>query len=155
MPQFYRFVHIFLLVNCWLQWNLSIADMLYIGHLSIADTFSRNQLSPAMVNPSYFETLSSGHLSIADTFFENQWCPLLRGFTVFKIPLNKLHTFSSNISGFAEFLFNWMWISILNCINNYELNVLIKINKYCRNDFYLVQLLCFTRVGFYEPQVVR
>ena len=25
-----------------IQWNLSIADMLYSGHLSIADAFSRN-----------------------------------------------------------------------------------------------------------------
>ena len=25
-----------------LQWNLSIADMLYSGHLSIADTFPKN-----------------------------------------------------------------------------------------------------------------
>ena len=35
-----------LLVKCkWqliLQWNLSIADMLYSGHLSIADTFPKN-----------------------------------------------------------------------------------------------------------------
>ena len=66
----------------WLQWNLSIADMLYSGHLSIADTFSRNQISPAMVKHLYFEPLYSGHLCIADTFSENQWCPLLRGFTV-------------------------------------------------------------------------
>ena len=65
-----------------LQWNLSIADMLYSGHLSTADTLSRNQFSLAMVKPFYFEPLYSGHLSIADTFSENQWCPLLRGFTV-------------------------------------------------------------------------
>ena len=56
--------------------------MLYSGHLSIADTFSRNQLSQATVKLLYFEPLYSGHLSIADTFSENQWCPLLRGFTV-------------------------------------------------------------------------
>ena len=65
-----------------LQWNLYIADMLYSGHFSIEDTFSRNQLYPAMVKPLYFEPLYSGHISIADTFSENQWCPLLRGFTV-------------------------------------------------------------------------
>ena len=94
------------------QWNLSTADMLYSGritivetfsgiqlfqvmvkllyyeslcsgHLSIADTFFRNQLSQATVKLLYFEPLYSGHLSIADTFSENQWCPLLRGFTVF------------------------------------------------------------------------
>ena len=41
-----------------IQWNLSIADMLYSGHLSIADTFS-----------------------------ETQRCPLLRGFTVFVLYL--------------------------------------------------------------------
>ena len=57
--------------------------MLYSGHLSIADTFFRNQLSPTMVKPLHFEPLYSGHLSIADTFSENQWFPLLRGFTVF------------------------------------------------------------------------
>ena len=66
-----------------LQQNLSIADMLYSGHLFIADTFSRNYLSLAIVKPLYFEPLYSGHFSIADTFSENQWCPLLRGFTVF------------------------------------------------------------------------
>ena len=94
-----------------IQGNLSIADMLYSGHISIADTFSRNQLSQAtvkliyfgplcsghlpiadtlpknkfslaMAKPLYFEPLYSEHLSIADTFSENQWCPLLRGFTV-------------------------------------------------------------------------
>ena len=65
-----------------IQWNLFVADMLYSGHLPIADTFFRNQLSPTMVKPLYFEPLYSGHLSIADTFSENQWCPLLRGFTV-------------------------------------------------------------------------
>ena len=32
-----------------LQWNLSIADNHYSGHPSIADTFSRKQLSPAIV----------------------------------------------------------------------------------------------------------
>ena len=56
--------------------------MLYSGHLSIADTSLRNQLSPVMVKPLYFEPLYSQHHSIADTFFENQWCPQLRGFTV-------------------------------------------------------------------------
>ena len=66
-----------------IQWNLSIADMLYSGHLSIADTSLRNQLSPVMVKPLHIEPLYSGHLSIADTFSENQWCPLLRGFTVY------------------------------------------------------------------------
>ena len=64
------------------QWNLSIADMLYSGHLSIADTSSRSQLFHATVKLLHFEPLSSGHLSIADTFFENRWCPLLRGFTI-------------------------------------------------------------------------
>ena len=66
------------------QWNLSIADMLYGGHLSIADTLSKNQFSLSMVKLLYFEPLYSGHLSIADTFSENQWCPLLRGFTVYE-----------------------------------------------------------------------
>ena len=66
-----------------IQWNLSIADMLYSGHLSIANTFYRNQLSQAMVKTLYFKPLYSGHLSIADTYSENQWCPQLRGFTVF------------------------------------------------------------------------
>ena len=47
------------------------ADMLYSLHLSIADTFSRNQLFLAMVKPLNFEPLYSGHLSIADTFSEN------------------------------------------------------------------------------------
>ena len=94
-----------------IQWNLSIVDMIFRGHLSIADTFLRNQLSPVMVNPLhienlysghlsiadifsrnqlsqatvkllYFEPLYSGQLSIADTFSQNQLCPLLRGFIV-------------------------------------------------------------------------
>ena len=55
-----------------IQGNLSIADMLYSGHISIADTFSRNQLSQATVKLIYFEPIYSGHLSIADTFSENQ-----------------------------------------------------------------------------------
>ena len=67
----------------YIEWNLSKADMLYSGHLSIADTFSRNQSSQATVKLLYFGPLYSGHLSIADTFSENQWCPLLRGFTVY------------------------------------------------------------------------
>ena len=58
-------------INTPLQWNLSIADMLYSGHLSIADTFSWNQLSLALVKSSYFEPLYSRHLSIADTISEN------------------------------------------------------------------------------------
>ena len=57
------------------QWNLSIANMLYSRHLSVS--------FPAMVKLLCFEPLFSGHLSIADTFSENQWCPLFRGFTVF------------------------------------------------------------------------
>ena len=55
-----------------IQGNLSIADMLYSGHISIADTFSRNQLSQATVKLIYFEPIYSGHLFIADTFSENQ-----------------------------------------------------------------------------------
>ena len=46
----------------YVQWNLSIADILYSGHLSIASTFSRTKLSPAMVKPLHFEPLHSGHL---------------------------------------------------------------------------------------------
>ena len=65
-----------------IQWNLSIADKLYRGHLTIADTYFRNQLCPVMVKPLYLEPLYSRHLSIANTFFGKQWCPLLRGFTV-------------------------------------------------------------------------
>ena len=65
--------------------NLSIADMLYSAHLSVADTFSRNQSSQVMVKPLYFEALYSGHLYSAHTFSENEWCPLLRGFTVIVI----------------------------------------------------------------------
>ena len=42
------------------QWNLSIANMLYSGHLSIADTLSRNQLTQATVKLLYFEPLYSG-----------------------------------------------------------------------------------------------
>ena len=67
----------------YLRWNLSIADILYSGHLSIKDTSYRNQLPHATVKLLYFESFCSGNLSIADTFSENQWCPLLRGFTVF------------------------------------------------------------------------
>ena len=62
-----------------IQWNLSIADMLYSGHLSIADTFFRNQLSKATIQLLHFEPLYSGHLFVADTFSEHNWCPLLRG----------------------------------------------------------------------------
>ena len=65
-----------------LQWILSIEDMHYSGHRSIADTFSRNQLSPPMVKLLYFKPLNSWHLSIANTFFENQGCPLLRSSTL-------------------------------------------------------------------------
>ena len=71
----------------YLQWNLSTADMLYSGPISIADTFTRNQLFQATVKLLYFEPLYSGHLTIADTFSENQWCLLLRGFTVVRLPL--------------------------------------------------------------------
>ena len=55
-----------------IQGNLSIADMLYSGHIFIADTFSRNQVSQTTVKLIYFEPIYSGHLSIADTFSENQ-----------------------------------------------------------------------------------
>ena len=51
-----------------IQWNLSIADTLHSGHLSIADTSFRNQLSSVMVKPLDIEPHYSGHLSIADTF---------------------------------------------------------------------------------------
>ena len=57
-----------------------IADMLYSGHISMADTFSRSQLVKATGKLLYFEPLYSGHLSIADTFSENQWCPLFERF---------------------------------------------------------------------------
>ena len=53
-----------------IQWNLSIADMLDSGHLSIADTFSRYQFAPAMIKPLHFKPLYNGHLSIVDTFSE-------------------------------------------------------------------------------------
>ena len=48
-------------VDAPIQWNLSVANMLYSGHLSIADTFSKHQLSPAMVKPLHVEPLYSGH----------------------------------------------------------------------------------------------
>ena len=62
-----------------IQWNLSIADMLYSKHLSIADTNFGNQLKRFY----WALHLYSGHLSIADIFFGNQLCPLLRGSTVY------------------------------------------------------------------------
>ena len=62
-----------------------MADMLYNGQFSIADTFSKIKLSQATVKLLYFDPLYSGHLSIADTFSENQLCPLLRGFIVLSI----------------------------------------------------------------------
>ena len=78
--------------------------MLYSGHLSIADTFSRNQLSPAMVKPLYFEPLYSGHLPIADTFSDNQWCPLLRGFTVpLLVPFHLCHLYLYH--NYTDFVF--------------------------------------------------
>ena len=51
-----------------IQWNLSISDMLYSGHLTIADTLFKNQFTLDMVKPLHFEPLYSRHLSIADTF---------------------------------------------------------------------------------------
>ena len=63
--------------------------MLYSGHLSAADTFSRTQLSQAMVKTLWFQLIYSAHLSIADIFSENQWCPLLRAFTVPEIEYMK------------------------------------------------------------------
>ena len=55
-----------------IQWNLSVADMLYSGHLSISDTICKNQIDIFHWNwPLY-----SGHLFTADTFLENQLCPL-------------------------------------------------------------------------------
>ena len=66
-----------------IQWNLSIADMLYSGHLSIAETFFRNHLYQATVKLLYFEPLYGEHLSITDTFSKNQWCPLFERFHCF------------------------------------------------------------------------
>ena len=64
--------------NLELQWNLSIASMLYSGHFSIADTIFWNQWPTSHWNlPRH-----SGHLSIADTFLENRYqFPLLRDST--------------------------------------------------------------------------
>ena len=55
-----------------MQWNLSIADTLYSGHLVIADTFSRNWTNHRQTlieKPLYSGHFYSGHLVIADTFF--------------------------------------------------------------------------------------
>ena len=38
----YRCIVAFILISIQIQWNLSIADMLYSGHLSIADNISKN-----------------------------------------------------------------------------------------------------------------
>ena len=63
------------------QLNLSVEDMLYSGHLSIADTIFENPVAIF-----YWKLpLCSGRLSKADTFFENRWCPLLRGSIVCSI----------------------------------------------------------------------
>ena len=53
-------------------------DILYGGHLSIADTSFGNQLLIFYWNL----PLCSGHLAIADTVLENQSCPQSRGSTV-------------------------------------------------------------------------
>ena len=43
-------------------WNLSIADMLYNGHLHIADTSIKNKLKPTMVISQKHNTFYSRHL---------------------------------------------------------------------------------------------
>ena len=55
---------------------------LYGGHLSIADTLSRNQLSQAMVKSLHSKPFYTGHLPIADDISEKQrgsqkvWIPI-------------------------------------------------------------------------------
>ena len=58
----------------YVQWNLSIADMLYSGQLSIADTFPKNGLNhgQSLIENLFVADRNSGHLSIADTFLGNQ-----------------------------------------------------------------------------------
>ena len=58
-----------------IQLNLSIADMLYSGHLSMADTIRRNgwNHSHSLIEKPLYRDRNSGHLSIADTILWNQW----------------------------------------------------------------------------------
>ena len=49
-----------------LQSNLSVADILYSGHLAIAD-----RLSNSHSKPSKYQTLLYGTITIADTIFRN------------------------------------------------------------------------------------
>ena len=50
-----------------IQWNLSIADMLYGGHLSIGDTFSFSSFSFSNYYLKLWSNLYISNLSIADT----------------------------------------------------------------------------------------
>ena len=71
----YRKIFSFHNKNLFIQWNLSIADTLYSGHLVIADTFSRNWTNHGQTlieKPLYSGHFYSGHLVIADTFFWNR-----------------------------------------------------------------------------------
>ena len=62
--------------------NPSIADILYSGQLSIAETFFRNHLFHAAVKFLYFEPLYSGHLSIADTIQRTNLKREIRNFSL-------------------------------------------------------------------------
>ena len=53
--------------------SLYIADTLYSGHLALADTYFRSQVSIFIQNHLYIaDTLYSGHLALADTYFRSQ-----------------------------------------------------------------------------------
>ena len=58
-----------------IQWHLSIGDMLYSGHLSIADTIHKNRWNHGhvLLKNLFIADRNSGHLFIADKTFGNQW----------------------------------------------------------------------------------
>ena len=51
-------------VYSYIHWHLSIVDMLYSGHLTIANTNFKNKVKPIMVISFENKPHCSGHLSI-------------------------------------------------------------------------------------------
>ena len=118
-----------------------MVNMPYSGHLSIAHTFSRNHLFPAMVKALYLEPLYSGHLSIVDTFSKNQCCPLLRGITVYNKGQSEhrvceiLQKFSLRRSDIWHQLLTWKnFIAHLNVQAIFKINGLLHTNNDCKKN---------------------
>ena len=115
-----------------IQWNLSIADILYSGHLSIADIFSRNQLSRSTVKLLYLKPLDSGHVSIADTFFENQWCLLFRGST-----FQPLKLFCFEDLNESKLEFNFLKGAVYKVTDKYSIKMTIRQTIPCSINIYI------------------